>query len=155
MYRGFESHPLRHKEKDIHISGCLFLCAHAFERDSNPERAKSVKKVAGGKFFSFLVRSPVPKPKAWVDKQGSCVADSSHPLRHNKKQSSKDGCFFVLPGGDENPRRFVEAGASKSDIWTNFSYIKRFAFLLLYAIIKSINCKIMVYFTLKARRKHV
>jgi len=43
---------------------------HKMKRDLNSKGAFCVKKVAGGKFFSKMVRSPVPKPKAWVGKQG-------------------------------------------------------------------------------------
>ena len=47
-------------------------------------RAKSVKKVAGGKFFSFLVRSPVPKCVAfgWTSNQD---AKQPPPLGSTKK----------------------------------------------------------------------
>ena len=54
---GFESFYPCQKKDWLFWSVFLFL----FRKDSNPERAKSVKKVASGKFFSFLVRRRVPK----------------------------------------------------------------------------------------------
>ena len=55
----FDSPHLHHKKADTFW--CLFF--YVISRESNSERAKSAEKVAGGKFFSFLMRSPVPKPK--------------------------------------------------------------------------------------------
>ena len=51
-------------------------------RDSNPERAKSVKKAAGGRFFSFLVRRRVPKCEAFGS-SSSGDAQSAAPSRHS------------------------------------------------------------------------
>ena len=58
-------------------------------RDSNPERAKSVKKAAGGSFFSFLVRRRVPKCKAFGS-SSSGDAQSAAPSRHSDQKTDAD-----------------------------------------------------------------
>gem|GEM_PF-3791667 len=64
-------------------------------RDSNPERAKSVKKAAGGRFFSFLVRRRVPKCEAFGS-SSSGDAQSAAPSRHSDHIRTKVMIPLVL-----------------------------------------------------------
>ncbi len=64
---------------------CLFVFLFWIREDLNLKEAKSVKKVAGGNFFSFLVCRRVPKGKAFRSSNsqganGDCIL-SSRPRR--------------------------------------------------------------------------
>ena len=76
--RGFESRHSDQKTDADRQGGVGF----SIGRVSNPERAKSVKKAAGGRFFSFLVRRRVPKCEAFGSSSGG-DAQSAAPSRHS------------------------------------------------------------------------
>ena len=75
---------------------CLFVFLFRIREDLNLKEAKSVKKVAGGNFFSFLVCRRVPKGKAFRSSNsqganGDCIL-SSRPRRSKVRFASTFLC---------------------------------------------------------------
>lgn len=74
------------------------------------------EKVAGGKFFSKMLRSPVPKGVSlWVDKQASIAEQwfipPSPPIN---RTVSNDTVLFIFFDGIRTPRgHFIERTAKK------------------------------------------
>ena len=85
------------KAREVHRKVCFFCFFVYIGRESNPERAKSVKKVACGKFFSFLVRSRVPKCLGiWVASNQDAQQPSPLGSTKKRKEVHLKLCLFSL-----------------------------------------------------------